>query len=107
MQFIYFEVKSFFAFQLTQVDLLDDINGGSSVTDVELLRERLQQHPMRFAWVDGSIERVCQEDDDHVFAVNIKRGILSSIQNSMTSFDSPREIEEVRIFPLQFFDCCN
>ena len=65
--------------------MLNDVNGGSSVDDVELLRQRVQQYPTRFAWVDGKIERVCQEEDEHVMSVNIKRGILSSLQNSMTT----------------------
>ena len=76
--------------------MLNDVNGGSSVDDVELLRQRVQQYPTRFAWVDGKIERVCQEEDEHVMSVNIKRGILSSLQNSMTSFDMPEEITEVK-----------
>lgn len=75
--------------------MFDDLHSNTPVTDVQLLRDRLQQYPLRFAWIDGKIERVCQEEDDHVFAVNVKRGILSSLQNTMRSFDMPDVIQDV------------
>ena len=50
----------------------------------------------RFAWLDGKIEHICPEDDEEPWVLNIKRGILSSMQNSMPSFDRRHEDMEVR-----------
>jgi len=40
---------------------------------------------MTFVFIDGRIESVCPRADDETWAVNIRRGILSTLQNSMTS----------------------
>jgi len=41
---------------------------------------------MSFVFVDGRIDSVCPRADDETWAVNIRRGILSTLQNTMTSF---------------------
>jgi len=40
---------------------------------------------MSFVFVDGRIDSVCPRSDDETWAVNIRRGILSTLQNTMTS----------------------
>ena len=45
----------------------------------------LQDKPMSFAFVDGRIESICPRADDQAWAVNIRRGILSTLQNTMSS----------------------
>ncbi len=42
---------------------------------------------LRFAFHDGLIQEVCPNSDDPVWAINIKRGVLSSFQNTMMRFD--------------------
>lgn len=41
----------------------------------------------RFSFHDGVINEVCPETDEPIWSLNFKRGILSSLQNSMTRFD--------------------
>jgi len=40
---------------------------------------------MSFVFVDGRIDSVCPRSDDETWAVNIRRGVLSTLQNTMTS----------------------
>lgn len=59
-------------------------------------KRELEAKPLRFAWIDGEVERICPDDDETKFALNTKRGILSSIQNTMTSWDDDKdEVDEV------------
>jgi hypothetical protein len=39
-------------------------------------------HPIRFAMDDGRITSVCPSSDDAVWVVNMKRSILSALQNA-------------------------
>lgn len=47
----------------------------------------LEKYPLRFSFQDGVVASVCPHEDDKVWAVNIKKGILSALQNSMDDFD--------------------
>ena len=38
--------------------------------------------PIRFAFDDGKIEHICAEDTEPTWVLNVKRGILSTIQNA-------------------------
>ncbi|XP_053394173.1 apolipophorins-like [Mercenaria mercenaria] len=49
--------------------------------------QTLEKYPLRFSFQDGRIESVCPAEKEEAWAVNIKKGILSSLQNSMDSFD--------------------
>lgn len=40
---------------------------------------------MSFAFIDGQIDAVCSDPDDEIWAINIKRGILSAFQNTMST----------------------
>ena len=58
-------------------------------------RRALERTPLRFAFIDGVIEAVCPESDEPAWVLNIKRGILSALQNSMNSLDQGVATREV------------
>lgn len=62
--------------------------------------QTLEKYPLRFSFQDGRIESVCPSTREETWAVNIKKGILSSLQNSMDSFDFNFKGSEVRIIIL-------
>lgn len=69
-----------------------------SVTVNREFAEKLTKFPLRAVMIDGSFEDVCTDRQDDAAAVNIKKGILSSLQNSLPSNSSLNdgiEVEEV------------
>jgi len=56
----------------------------------------LQERGMRFAFIDGLIEHVCPEDEP-VWVLNIKRGVLSAFQNTQRTLDSATKGTETDI----------
>ncbi|XP_049547862.1 uncharacterized protein LOC125959115 [Anopheles darlingi] len=53
----------------------------------ELIAEQLMNYDLRFAFHDGTISEICHEDSESVWTLNLKRGILSTLQNTMPRFD--------------------
>lgn len=47
----------------------------------------LQNYDLRFSFHDGLISEVCADDKEAIWALNLKKGILSAFQNTMTRFD--------------------
>jgi len=60
-------------------------------------RRFAQDKPMSFSFVDGQIESVCPRTDDETWAVNIRRGILSTLQNTMRSLKGVATAREVDV----------
>ncbi|XP_047739792.1 vitellogenin-like [Hyalella azteca] len=52
------------------------------------LDEQLTRYPLRAVMLDGVFEEICVDQDDPKVAVNIKKGILSMLQNSLPSNSS-------------------
>lgn len=72
----------------------DDYNNApdlSETNDVhsksELIAEQLMNYDLRFAFHDGTISEICHEESESAWTLNLKRGILSSLQNTMPRFD--------------------
>ncbi|XP_055591953.1 uncharacterized protein LOC129743787 [Uranotaenia lowii] len=53
----------------------------------DVIAEELTRFELKFAFHDGLISEICHEADEPVWTLNMKRGILSSFQNSMPRFD--------------------
>jgi hypothetical protein len=53
----------------------------------EDIREEIERFDIRFAFHDGVINEVCPNVEESVWALNLKKGILSSFQNTMPRFD--------------------
>jgi len=53
----------------------------------------------RFSFQDGHISTVCPGEDEPVWALNIKKAVLSTFQNRMERFDIHHIVAEVdRVF---------
>lgn len=56
----------------------------------------LQEKPLRFAFLDGQIEHICPEEEE-AWVLNIKRGVLSAMQNTMPTLEDDVSTREVGI----------
>ncbi|KAK2705232.1 uncharacterized protein LOC136031509 [Artemia franciscana] len=64
----------------------------------EIFRTNLESYPLRFSYHDGLIENVCiTNDKEPHWSINIKRGILSAIQNSQKRVDLDHDTIEVDV----------
>jgi len=59
-------------------------------------RRALEAYPMRFSFQDGSIEHVCPDSSeiDKPWVINLKRGVLSSFQNTMDDLMVDTKLKE-------------
>lgn len=71
-------------------------NGQTSTSSNEF-KNKLEAMPLRFAFQDGKIESVCSESGEDERVLNIKRGVLSTFQNSMQQLDQEGLFTEVRL----------
>ncbi|XP_062707026.1 vitellogenin-like [Aedes albopictus] len=53
----------------------------------DVISEELMRFELKFAFHDGVVGEICHEEEEPVWTLNLKRGILSSFQNSMPRFD--------------------
>ncbi|CAL8077850.1 unnamed protein product [Orchesella dallaii] len=53
---------------------------------------QLEEHPLLFGFEDGKIEQICSHQDDDVWTLNVKRGIISMLQNSLEKLSSSSNI---------------
>ena len=61
------------------------------------------QNAIRFSFDDGRLESICASDDEPIWVLNVKRSMLSALQNVWNS-GNEMEMEEVRAFRAFFFD---
>lgn len=87
--------------KLANVQLLDsDPAAFARMQPVEgsaTFRRALERAPLRVAFIDGLIEAVCPAADEPVWVLNIKRGIISALQNSMDSLHQGVVTREVDV----------
>lgn len=55
----------------------------------------LEEHPLRFSFQDGIMEELCPLPEESAWVLNIKKGILSSLQNTMDTFKTEQNLVEV------------
>ncbi|XP_024879673.1 uncharacterized protein LOC112459670 [Temnothorax curvispinosus] len=60
-------------------------------------KANLERHALRFTFDDGLIHELCPDRREPVWALNIKRGVLSMLQNSMRRFDVDHRGDEVDV----------
>ncbi|KAK0089741.1 hypothetical protein PV326_004381 [Microctonus aethiopoides] len=60
-------------------------------------KEKLERYNLRFAFEDGHVHELCPNSNDAIWAVNIKRGILSMFQNTMKRFDVDHRAQELDV----------
>ena len=56
----------------------------------------LEEHPLRVSFQDGRIESICPSETEKTWVLNIKRGVLSMIQNTMDDLNTDQKVKEVR-----------
>uniref|UniRef100_A0A2H8TYR2 Vitellogenin n=1 Tax=Melanaphis sacchari TaxID=742174 RepID=A0A2H8TYR2_9HEMI len=56
-------------------------------SDEKELYEDLEKNMLRFSFQDGHISTVCPKENESVWALNIKKAVLSTFQNRMERFD--------------------
>lgn len=61
------------------------------------LKQALELNPLKFSYEDGRVENICPSEGDSPRVLNIKKGILSVIQNSMQRLEGNEDIVEVDI----------
>ena len=49
---------------------------------------------MRFSFIDGEINEICPDVDDEVWVKNVKRAIISALQNRMPSLETNIKMNE-------------
>jgi len=59
-------------------------------------KRSLERFPLRFSFQDGVVEELCPSEGESTWALNIKRGLLTAFQNSMTSLDRNERVKEAR-----------
>lgn len=59
--------------------------------------KNLAMYNLRFAFDDGKINELCPHEGEPVWALNLKRGVLSMLQNNMQRFDVDHRVEELDV----------
>ncbi|XP_076436385.1 uncharacterized protein LOC143275928 [Babylonia areolata] len=57
----------------------------------------LERQPLRFSFQDGVVDELCPSEEEELWALNVKRGVLSAFQNGMTRLDSDQTVTEVDV----------
>ncbi|XP_031834655.2 apolipoprotein lipid transfer particle isoform X2 [Nomia melanderi] len=69
---------------------------GERIADAEF-NPNLARYNLRFAFDDGRIDELCPHKHEPAWALNLKRGVLSMLQNNMRRFDVDHRIEELDV----------
>lgn len=72
-----------------------DASRKSPIPGETAFRKTLEASTTAFTFRDGLIPHLCPSSDEPAWSVNIKRGILSALQNTMPRFDLDHESFEV------------
>ena len=87
------------ALQLTDVRLQDSNPGDetrkNNVVRTAEFRAALEKNALRFAFISGHVEAVCPSESDDTWVLNVKRAILSTLQNGMNNFQTDFRSREV------------
>lgn len=59
--------------------------------------EDLEKFELRFDFHDGEINEICPQSSESVWITNFKRGIISTLQNTMLRFDLDHTVVETDI----------
>ena len=78
--------------QLREVVLQE---GGTAVDRLSDMKTGLEQNSLRFSLGKGLVTGVCPEASEPTWSLNMKRAILSSLQNSMPDFQATHSTTEV------------
>ncbi|XP_076620317.1 apolipoprotein lipid transfer particle [Colletes latitarsis] len=60
-------------------------------------KSNLERYVLRFAYDDGRIYELCPDRQEPIWALNLKRGVLSMLQNTMRRFDVDHRADELDV----------
>nr|XP_003701542.2 PREDICTED: uncharacterized protein LOC100880818 isoform X1 [Megachile rotundata] len=60
-------------------------------------KTHLERFALRFAFDDGRVDELCPDKRDPIWALNLKRGVLSMLQNTMQRFDMDHRTDELDV----------
>ncbi|ELT91281.1 hypothetical protein CAPTEDRAFT_206171, partial [Capitella teleta] len=60
-------------------------------------KQALETRTLRFSFVDGHVQSICADQEEPVWVLNIKRGILSAFQNTMETLDEDQRVFETDV----------
>jgi len=87
--------------RLTDVSLQDSdptrYESRQNVDSSSQFKHSLENNPLNFAFVDGLIENICPGDGDEVWTLNVKRGVLSTLQNTMVTLQGVSQTVETDV----------
>lgn len=87
--------------QVNDVSLQDsepsDATRKTAVSSEAAFKQAVEQHEMAFTFDDGQVSHICPSPDEKAWVVNVKRGILSTLQNTMARFDLDLRTVEVTL----------
>lgn len=88
-----------FLSQLRDVELLESAPGDAAAREAAEgaaeFKRQLEARPLQFSFQDGVVDELCPSPGEPVWALNVKRGILSAFQNSMPDFRIDSTVYEV------------
>ncbi|XP_025109992.1 vitellogenin-like [Pomacea canaliculata] len=61
------------------------------------LRRVLEATPLRFSYQDGVVAELCPDNREDGWALNVKRGVLSALQNSMERLEGSETVQEADV----------
>ena len=79
------------------------MESGRPVRGNSEFRRALESQPLRFAYEDGRVASVCPAEQEEKWVLNVKRGIISHLQNTMTDLQTDTYTKEVGT--LNFIHC--
>ena len=60
-------------------------------------REALQKNTVNFEFDNGRIGKICYSSEDPLWVVNIKRGVMSSFQQSLPQLEASQNVTETDV----------
>jgi hypothetical protein len=81
--------------QLKDVQVIEPLAEGSTPINLGHISQALEKHSLQFAFQDGQIEHLCSHPEEPSWVTNVKRGILSMLQNTMEDWNYEGIVQEV------------
>ena len=66
-------------------------------TDTKAFSRALQRNSLQFGFDNGRIRDVCTSSEDPLWVTNLKKGVLSAFQHSISSFEISENVTETDV----------
>lgn len=83
--------------QMKDVVLYDSGEEGLEISSKQReFSSQLELNALRFSFQDGRVDQLCPSTEELPWSLNLKRGVLSALQNSMRDLNNDARLYEVR-----------